>query len=70
MTMRELHDTTPWWVKTILPVMLSALIAFGVSYYSVGNRVTALETHRADDASRLDRIERTLDSLAQWAGVK
>jgi hypothetical protein len=30
-------------------------------------RISALESHRADDNSRLDRIENKLDKLVDWA---
>ena len=70
MTLQALHANTPWWVKAVMPIVLSSLIAFGVSYYTLGNRVTALEAHRTDDSSRLDRIETKLDTLianVKWA---
>lgn len=78
MTVRELHDSTPWWVKMLIPIILSAVMSGSIAFSrttqindrELVQRVSALEAHRTDDSSRLDRIENKLDSLLKWAGVK
>lgn len=78
MTVRELHDSTPWWVKMLIPIILSAVLSGTIAFSKttqtndreIVQRVSALEAHRADDSSRLDRIESKIDKVLVWAGVK
>lgn len=75
MTLHQLHTDTPWWVKALIPLLISAAISLTVAVYMQYNhndrdiiqRVSALESHHADDTSRLDRIENKLDQLVTWA---
>lgn len=58
----------PW-----LPLALAGLSMLGTLYASYthtdkdnAQRLTALESHRSDDSSRLDRIEDKLDKLVYY----
>lgn len=71
MTLRTLHDRTPWWIRLLIPIILSVMLSGVDTYYhndrDLVQRVTALESHRQDDNGRLDRIENKIDQLIGWA---
>lgn len=78
MTVREMHESTPWWVKALIPILLSIGLSGALTFSrttqtndrELAQRVSALEAHRTDDTSRLDRIENKIDKVLTWAGVK
>jgi len=59
-----------------LSLILSAYTSYDRNDKALGERIAILETHRTDDAERLNRIEIKLDDvgiatreLLKWAGV-
>lgn len=70
----QIEATVPWWVKMILPIVLSALVAGASTYFhndrDLVQRVSVLESHRQDDSQHLDRIESKLDKLVDWTRGK
>jgi len=61
----------PWWASLLLPLIVSLIVSGFAGYYSndkqIESRVSALEAHRSDDASKLDHIQSQVDRLVQWA---
>lgn len=63
----------PWDVaKWILSILLSAISLLGTGFIaysqndkSISNRISVVETQRAEDAKRLERIENKVDRLLE-----
>lgn len=59
-----------WWIPLV--VAGASLLMTGYAEYThndrdISNRVTALESHRQDDAQKLDHIQAQVDKLVDWA---
>lgn len=48
-------------------MVMSAYATYTHNDRDLSNRVTALESHRQDDAQKLDHIQSQVDKLVDWA---
>ncbi len=79
MTVRELHDTTPWWVKMLIPIIISGILSGAITFThqqqtgqtnaqtvdadKLGERVSKLEAHRIDDKGDITEIKSTVKDV-------
>lgn len=63
MVMKKLQTSPEAWIVAAI-IALCGYAATGFSgYVTVNSRLTALEAHQADNATRLDRIENKIDAI-------